>query len=451
MIDAALATGLSRRDLVHALGGAGALATLPLPALARLAPMLAQGTPRYATLQALLDRYVAQGKLPGAVASIGRGTQAPAFMAAGTLAVGSRAAMTPDSLFRIYSMTKPVTAMAAMILIDEGRLRLDQPLADILPAFASPRVLIDPPKSLDARPATRAITIRHLLTHTAGLGYSIITKGPLLAEYLRLGLTPASASRQRLPGTPQVQTAPSLAVFADRLATLPLIADPGTKWSYSVALDLMGRVIEVVAGVPFDAFLQRRLFDPLGMTSTFFRVPARELARMTTNYGIGPVAGISSATGSGGGRIVIDEGATTVFADQPAFPFGGAGLVSSPRDYDRFLAMLAGGGALGGTRLMRAETAALAMSNLLPAGTDTAGSFVAGQGFGAGGRVTIATTPGGAGLGTYGWGGAAATVAWVDRVRGVRGGGYAQYMPDQALPFTRDVTVAAYHDVNAAA
>ncbi len=417
-----------RRQLIAA--GTGLLAFAALPAHARATR---RDTLGWDNVQTLFDAYVADDRLPGAVAAVARGTDDARVIASGRIARDQPRAMDADSLFRIYSMTKPITGMAAMMLIEDGKMRLDQNIADILPAFKNPTVLVDPTKDLTARPAVRPITVRNLLTHTAGLGYSIVTKGPLLDAYLKLGITPASASRQRLPGVPTSVTAPSLEVFADRLATLPLIADPGTKWSYSVALDLMGRVIEVVGGMPFDAFLKTRLFDPLGMTSTFFQVPASEIPRLTTNYGVSPL-----------GRFPLDPGRNSVFLDKPAFPFGGAGLVSSARDYDRFLLMLAGHGAVGRTRIMKRETAALAMSNLLPPGADTKGSFAAGQGFGAGGRVTIAADARGAGLGTFGWGGAAATIAWVDPTRGVRACGFAQYMPDQAMPFTTDFGKAVY-------
>ncbi len=419
---------LDRRQLFGT--GAGLLAFTALPAHAKRARHNNLG---WGTIQTLFDGYIADKKLPGVVAAVARGTDDASFLFAGTIANNNARAMDPDSLFRIYSMTKPITGMAIMMLIESGKLKLDQNLADVLPAFANPRVLIDPSKSLDARPATAPITIRNLLTHTAGLGYNIITKGPLLEEYNRLGLTPGQISRKPVPGFKPTVTAPSLTEFADRLATLPLIAEPGTKWSYSVSLDLLGRVIEVVSGMPFDQFLKTRIFDPLGMTSTYFQVPASEIPRFTTNYGVSPL-----------GKFPMDPGNESIYLDKPAFPFGGAGLVSSARDYDRFLLMLAGYGAIGRTRIMKKETAKLGMSNLLPPGADTTGSLVAGQGFGAGGRVTIATDPRGSGVGTYGWGGAAATIAWVDPTRGIRASGYAQYMPDEALPFRTDFGKAVY-------
>ena len=182
-------------------------------------------------------------------------------------------------------MTKPVTGIAAMLLIEDGKMKLDQPIADFLPAFAKMQVQNTPDGSItDLRPAKTQITVRHLLTHTAGLGYNIIQKGPIKKAYDDAGIVGGSASRLPIPGLAPVTPAPSLAVMADRLAALPLIYEPGTKWSYSISLDLLGRVIEVVSGQPFDAFLKARLFDPLGMTSTSFMVGARDVGRFTTNY-----------------------------------------------------------------------------------------------------------------------------------------------------------------------
>ncbi|MEY2926877.1 MAG: hypothetical protein RL367_1354, partial [Pseudomonadota bacterium] len=276
---------LDRRQFFASAGlaGVGAGVGVATPAWARKTKLrdVSASWPR---VQAVLDDWVTKKKVPGAVASVARGLDQADFMVSGTASFDSKTAMTPDTLFRCYSMTKTVTGMAAMMLIEDGKISLDQNIADFLPGFASPRVMIDGDKSLDSRPAAAPIRIRNLLTHTAGLGYNIITKGPLLDAYNQLGINPGQVSRHQLPGQPKIATAPSLEEFANRLSTLPLIADPGRKWSYSVALDLMGRIIEVASGMSFDAFLQKRIFDPLGMTSTFFQVPASAVARMTTNY-----------------------------------------------------------------------------------------------------------------------------------------------------------------------
>lgn len=424
-------TGLTveRRDFLRGLIALGTAGSLPVSALARAAGN------DWPLVKALLDS-MAPSKLPGLAGAIGRGTEAPAFLSAGTIAQGSTTPVDADTLWRVYSMTKPIAGMAAMMLIEDGKLKLDQNIADFIPGFAKPRVLIDPMKSLDSRPAAGPITVRNLLTHTAGLGYSIITKGPLLDEYNRLGILPGQVSKMTLPGFPSFKTAPSLAEFADRLATLPLIADPGTKWSYSISLDLLGRVIELASGKSFDGFLQERMFDPLGMTSTYWQVPRSEAGRFVTNHFV-----------MNGALIPIDGGADSIYLDKPAFPFGGAGLAMSARDYDRFLLMLAGQGSVAGKRIMKAETVKLGMSNLLPPGVETAGTFAEGSGFGAGGRVALTTTPGGQGAGTFGWGGAAATIAWVDPVRGIRASGFAQYMPDSAFNFQKEFPKAVYADL----
>ena len=414
---------MNRRSLLRGAALLGAGAALPFPAFARTPAEIWPG------LQVLIDGYVAERKFSGGVISVGKGTAAPDFLTGGTIATDSPTPADADTLWRIYSMTKPITGMAAMMLIGEGKLKLDQPIADFIPGFAAMKVLTSPETSLDAVPAKAQITVRHLLTHTAGLGYTIITTGPLLAEYQRLGLYAFIASRAPLPGQPPLVHAPSLKDFADRLATLPLIAEPGTKWSYSVGLDLLGRVIEVASGQPFDAFLKARIFDPLKMTSTGFTVAKENAARLATNYyHAGPLT------------LPVDPGATSIFLDPPPFPFGGAGLVSSARDYDRFLAMLVGLGTLDGTTIMAPETARLGMSNLLPPNVPTAVPLLDGRGFGAGGRVTLT----GPGAGSYGWAGAAGTVGFADPVRKIRAGGYANYMPAGTIPWQADVPAAVY-------
>ncbi|MGL5837655.1 MAG: serine hydrolase domain-containing protein [Sphingorhabdus sp.] len=405
----------SRRGFLS-IAGLGAVATL-LPA-----PLFAYEPHPYPTLRAQLDGYVSGRKAAGVVAAIGRGTAAPEMIAAGTLSIGNTSPVDLDSLFRVYSMTKPVTGMAAMILIGESRMKLDQPISDFLPEFKEMRVLTDPANSLDSVPAKNAITVRHLLTHTAGLGYSIITKGPLLKAYMDNGITPGVVSRMPIPGFEAGAPTPDLKTFAERVATLPLIAEPGTKWSYSISLDLLGRVIEVASGMEFEAFLKARIFDPLKMTSTYFQVPQSEIKRFTTNYAV-----------FGKALIPIDPAASSVYLDKPALAFGGAGLVCSARDYDRFLTMLLNGGELDGERVMAAETAALGMSNLLPPGVSTDGTFADGADFGAGGRVGR-----GAQAGSFGWGGAAGTIGFVDIQRKVRATGMIQYMPANAYDFHGD-------------
>jgi len=410
---------LGRRGLLAwggRLAGAGAVGAF-LPGMA-----WAQAAEKYPTIKAEFESYVSSGKLPGVLATIGRASGLPDVIAVGTQGLGEKTPVNIDTLWRVYSMTKPITGMAAMILVGEGKMKLDQPISEFLPEFANMTVLTDPEKSMDAVPAKTQITVRHLLTHTAGLGYSIITKGPLLQAYLDNGITPGIVSRFPIPGQPTSTPTPDLKTFSERLAKLPLVAEPGTKWSYSISLDLLGRVIEVASGMDFEAFLKTRIFEPLKMNSSYFQVPKSETPRLVSNYA--PVNGV---------LFPIDPAATSIYLDKPAFAFGGAGVVCSARDYDRFLNMLANYGELDGVRIMSTETAALAMSDLLPPAVSTDGSFASGAGFGAGGRVGK-----GANEGVYGWGGAAGTVAFVDPKRKLRAVCMAQYMPSNVYPFHED-------------
>ena len=409
----------------------------PRPAPAAQPAPTKPGNPYLTETQALFDGYVASGKMPGIVGAFGVGDSPTQFVSAGRIADEASAPVADaDTLWRIYSMTKPITGMAAMLLIQDGKLKLDDPLSKYFPEFARMRVLTSPDTSLDGVPARNPILIRHLLTHTAGLSYNVVAKGPLLKEYERLGILPGQVNTTLELQARSVRPK-TLAEFARRVATLPLIAEPGTKWSYSIGLDVMGAVIEKASGVPFDTFVQTRLLDPLGMRSTYWSVPAGEARRLATNYVF-----------IGDTRNPLDRGDTSVYLSAPSFPYGGAGLVSTARDYDRFLHMLVNGGTLDGRQVMKPETVALALSNLLPPGvTFTNRGSTTKMGFGAGGSVYLADAPGGGGSkGTFGWGGAAGTIAWVDPVRKVRGTVMVQYFPDDKWPIRQDVPAALVRD-----
>lgn len=390
---------------------------------------------QFPKLTNIIKDYVATRKVAGMMAAIGMGNDEPMSIAAGTLALDNQKAVDLDTLWRIYSQTKPITGMAAMMLIEDGIMKLDQPIADFLPEFADMKVLKNPNGALDdVMPARTQITIRHLMTHTAGLGYTIISQGPIRAAYVQQGINPGQISRNTLPGFPKVPDTPDIATFSKRLAALPLVYEPGTKWSYSIGLDLLGYVIQVAAGMPLDTFLEKRMFTPLGMKDTFFQLPANRIKDFSSNY-----------APFGGTLFPIDLAQNSIYLDKPPFAFGGAGLVSSARDYDKFLHMLMGFGTLKDTTIMTEATAKLGMSNLLPAGVDLRGSWVVNQGFGAGGRVGIgnANSP----LGTYGWGGAAGTAAFVDTQRKFRAGGYTQYMPSNVYPFQSNFAKYVYEDL----
>ena len=389
--------------------------------------------------QALFDRWVREGRAPGMVGAFGFHDLPTVFVSAGRIGTAANAAPAgPDSLWRIYSMTKPVTGMAAMILVEEGKIGLDDPVSKYFPGFAHMRVLTSPDTSLASVPAQRPITIRMLLTHTSGLGYSINAKGPLLKEYERLGLVPAALNPQ-VEREARATRPATLAGFAERLATVPLPYQPGTRWHYSMGLDLMGAVIEKASGMPFDAFVKARLLDPLRMTSTGWSVAPQDIPRFADNVLVTPQA-----------TLPVDPAARSVFLQSPSFPYGGAGLVSSARDYDRFLHMLQNGGTLDGVRVMKPETAALGMSNLLPAGVAFTGfvpGTMTGMGYGAGGYVFTADRIGGPAKGTYGWNGAANTTAWVDPARQARGTVMVNVFPPDALPIAKDVGAALMQDV----
>jgi CubicO group peptidase (beta-lactamase class C family) len=424
-------TVVSRRSLfrygAYAAAGA-ALTTLPF---GRELLAMHNVDEAWPNVSALARKYVDQRKVANLLMTFGWGQQDHAHtVGGGTLSIGSATEVDVNSLYRIYSMTKPITGMATMMLIDDGLISLDQPLYDIMPAFREMQVLVDPEGPLENTvPADRPITIRHLLTHTAGLGYAIVSKGPLLDAYVENGITGGRVSRFPIPGIPNPVPAPGLEVWADRLATLPLMYQPATKWSYSASLDLLGRVIEIVSGMEFEAFLKARLFDPLGMTSTYMAVPRSEAARLTDNYGI-----LGSTT------LPLDPGANSIFLDPPEVPSGGGGLVSSPRDYDRFLRMVLNYGKLGNEQVMGEQAVRVGTSNLLPATADMTGTWMEGQGHGAGGRVVGKT---------FGWGGAAGTLGAVDFGLGLRTALWTQYMPPEAFPIRDEYLAALEADLTA--
>lgn len=418
-----------REAMGMALAAGLSAALVPARAFAASAPELAGNLAKFA------EKWVGPGKLPGLVVALGLPGRDTRYIARGSQGFLDTDAMEADTLFRIYSMTKPVTGMAAMILVDEGKLRLDQPIADFLPKFAKMQVQVTPDGSItDLRPARTQITVRHLITHTSGLAYGIIQQGPIRAELFRRGLIPGSVSRLKIPGLDRGQHVKGLAAFADGMADMPLVYEPGTRWSYSPGLDLMGRVIEVATGKTFDAFLQERLFGPLGMTSTGFRVAARDTGRLATNYGV-----------IAGKLVPIDLPQTSVYLDKPPFLFGGAGLVSTPRDYDRFLRMIGGYGKLDGKRVMSEAAVRMGTSNLLPPAVST-GSIMGMKldAFGAGGRVGR-----GAEEGIYGWSGAAGTVGMVDMRSGLTSAIYLQFMPPNALAVLPEFQQALRADATA--
>jgi CubicO group peptidase (beta-lactamase class C family) len=384
----------------------------------------------FSRTRAVIADYVAAGRVAGVSMAIKHGRSPPEFVNVGRLAFDTTEVVDEDTIFRIYSMSKPVTGLAAMQAIEAGSLALDQPISDILPAFADMRVLAGDDLGL-TRPATGPILVRHLLTHTAGLSYAINPEGALPPVYRELGLTPMGGGGSPAPGA-----APTLEAFGERLSTLPLASDPGTRMDYSVGLDLLGLVLERVEGQPFADVLRERLFEPLGMVDTAFHVPPEKLGRLATNYRL-----------ANGGLEVDDDPTDSAYAGSPGLPSGGSGLVSTARDYMRLCAMLLNEGELDGVRVMAPETVRLACSNLAPPGVFT----LLGDGFGAGQRVVLPESErdGDLPAGSVSWGGAAGTTQWVDRANGLALVLMTQFMPQDAYPIWEEVRRAAYADLAA--
>lgn len=312
-----------------------------------------------------------------------------------------------------------------MLLIQDGKLSLDQPVASVLPELSKLSVAVDPRTGLDARPATQALTIRHLLTHSGGLAYWTPEAGTdaLSKAYRSAGITPGNyyASGRSRPGFgPQ---ADGLDEMVRRLAELPLASEPGTAWRYSVGLDVMGLVIERVSGRPLDAFARERLFVPLGMNSTGFEVQPSASARLTSNY-----------TVTAAGLEPLDPARSSVFLQRPKLIAGGAGLLSTARDFSRFGAMLLNDGKLGPVRVMKAETARLARSNLLPEKV-----LYDGGGFGAGMRVAAGGRAPRDRAGALSWNGAAGTMWLVDPGNALNFVFLSQFMPPTSYPIWDEV------------
>jgi CubicO group peptidase (beta-lactamase class C family) len=348
----------------------------------------------FGELDAAMQSYVDEGKIVGMLYVIHKDEDTVHSAALGMMDREAGKPMQMDAIFRIFSMTKPITATAVMMLVEERRLSLDDPVARFLPAFAELEVLVDasdPGAGLE--PLKVPITVRHLLTHTAGLGYGTIDTAPIEALYREAGPL----------GRP-------LPEMIEVLATLPLEYQPGTSWRYSISFDVLGRLIEVVSGSPFDLFLQERILVPLGMVDTGFVVPEASRERLTAHY---------SSPEAGDVRL-LDAPATSWVLQEGRPPEGGHGLMSTASDYLRFLRMLLRSGELDGVRLLEPESVTAMSTNYLPDDLipiQVPGIFPfigMGQGLGVSVCVGQADWAGGANKGTFWWAGALGTAGWVD-------------------------------------
>lgn len=364
-----------------------------------------------ARLKRVLEAYVDDGKIPGAVAVAARSGEEldeALVVSVGFQDLRARTPMRPDTIFRLYSLTKPVTSVAALLLVEKGLLALDDPVADYIPAFADVQVWVPRPSGADDEGplVTEAPllppTLRDLLMHTSGIGgIHVLPEGPV-ANLYREG---------RFDRRDQ-----TLEQLADKLAEIPLLFQPGQGWRYGLSSDVLARVVEVASGRSFGQFLKEALFDPLGMADTGFFTPPAQCHRLATMYGPAP---------DGSLRPLNGLGPDTYCAPSP-LEAGGWGLVSTPRDYLRFAQMLLGGGSFRGRRLLHPETVQELATNQLPPSLlpyrlpwPHAGRFTDGAGFGLGVRVLIdpaeSLMPGSPG--EYGWAGAANTFLWIDPVQ----------------------------------
>jgi len=386
---------------------------------------------------------VDQGIVPG-IALAWKMSDGPVrYHNVGALDFGSDRAIDERSIFRIFSQSKPITGIAVMMLIEQGLLGLDQPLADILPAFADMRVLIDE-ESGATRPAARPITIQHLLTHSAGFGMAGMTLGTLYAQE---GIMPGVIGRASVEASPSLPR--TLKELGQRLATLPLSADPGERFDYSVAIDILGLVVQTVSGKPFDVFLKDHLFQPLGMVDTGFTIAPENRDRFT------------ALREKAGDQFTLADDPQDSAYRAVDYPAGGGGMLSTAHDYARFAAMLLNGGELDGVRILKPQTVALARSNLLPAEIDhiavPIGHRLHGAAMGAAMSVQVAPGmatgdmfdwPGAVPAGVFGWPGAAGTACWMDPERRFFLLFLTQYWPSWINGSMRpDIIAAAYRDL----
>ncbi len=338
-------------------------------------------------LSSVMRGEVERKRVPGAVALIARRGQIGYFESFGQRDPASGAPMAKDSIFRVYSMTKPIVSVAAMMLWEEGRFLLSDPIAKYLPDLGRCQVAVIKGGEIEQVPAERPITIQDLLRHTSGLTYEFRGNGPIHKMYMAARIYSRDQSNAE-----QVAA----------LGKMPLLNQPGTKWEYSRSTDVIGRLIEVLSGLSLGEFLQRRLLAPLGMVDTAFHVPAQHHARLAEAFAHDP---------DSGGTVQLIK-----VRDPPKFESGGGGLVSTAADYALFLQMLLNRGRLDGVRFLSRKTVELMTADHLGPITGAPDLLLPGYGFGLGFAVRlqpgIAHVPGS--VGQYFWGGLAGTTFWVD-------------------------------------
>ncbi len=388
---------------------------------------------RLAAIDAFVkDRYLDSGRLPHAQLLVARDGEVVHFSSQGSAREGA-APVDEGTLFRIASMTKPITSVAFMILLEEAKVALDTPLHHVLPEFKGAGVYAGGGAGVPfaTRPTTEPIRMVDLLRHTAGFTYSFQNRSNIDAAHRELKLENWHGGYD-LDG------------FVAELGKLPVEFDPGSQWNYSVATDVLGAVVQRVSGQPLDRFLHERIFAPLKMDDTFFAVPANKIDRLADCYTLLP----------GKGRVMYDRGAESAWSRMPKLVSGGGGLVSTALDYHRFCRMCLNGGELDGARILGRKTIELMVQNHLPGGADLSQMSKslfsetqnAGTGFGLGFAVTIdparSMMPGSAG--EYYWGGMFSTAFFVDPVERVSMVFMTQLSPSMTYPIRRELKTMIY-------
>jgi CubicO group peptidase (beta-lactamase class C family) len=389
---------------------------------------------RLARVSQWMKGWVDSGRLPGMITCVMRKGELAFAETYGKADVERNKPMRPDTIFRIYSMTKPLTSTAVMMLYEEGRFQLDDPISKFIPAFANPRVYSGGSRGkIETVPAEREINFRDLLSHTSGLTYGFMESNPVDAAY-------------RAKDGVDFQTSDtSLRQVVEKLATLPLIAQPGKAWNYSVSTDVLGYLVEVISGQPFEKYLVEKVTKPLGMGDTDFFVSKEKHDRLAANYSAGP----------GGKLELLDDPAKSRYLAPRKVNSGGGGLVSTASDYLRFCKFMLNKGELDGVRLLGRKTVELMTMNHLNGDMADMGtprfseSTYTGIGFGLGfsvmidpAKAYIAGTPG-----EFAWGGAASTAFWIDPKEDMAVVLLTQLMPSSTYPIRRELRVLTYQAI----
>ncbi|HSZ07616.1 MAG TPA: serine hydrolase domain-containing protein [Steroidobacteraceae bacterium] len=348
---------------------------------------------RLTRLNSGMKELVDQGRLAGSVTMVARHGKVVEFDAAGKRDLASNAPMQKDSIFRIYSMSKPITGVAMMMLFEEGKWQLNDPVAKYIPEFAKLKVYgTDASNNVVMKDPAHPVTMRELMSHSGGFTYGFFSNTPVDKLQLEADLLNPNNT---------------LDEFIKRVAKLPLNAQPGTEWHYSISVDIQGYIVQKLSGMPFEEYLEKRIFKPLGMVDTGFYVPKEKLNRFAEFYTYDKDGKLQA--------VGVKEGLNHDFAAKPTLSSGGGGLVSTAADYMRFCQMLLNGGQLDGVRLLSPLTVELMHTNVLPPNIPT---LAPGAGFGL--DFAVYTDPVAAGgyfgKGSYFWGGAAGTWFWIDPV-----------------------------------